>query len=171
MVAQNVVNYVAIVDVDNADLKLRPGMTANASVTTARRENVVRLPNAALRFRPPEGAAVEPPEDAPGGERKRPEGTRAGKHGEWRDRAHREDPGSGDASRKPVYVLDEKGGLRLQRVELGITDGAWTEVSGSELKEGDRIVTGFQTASDKEQKSNSGASSPFMPRHPGGPGR
>ena len=57
---QGVVNYVAIVDVDNADLKLRPGMTANASVVTARRENVLRLPNAALRFRPPDGVAVAP---------------------------------------------------------------------------------------------------------------
>ncbi|HPT17778.1 MAG TPA: efflux RND transporter periplasmic adaptor subunit, partial [Kiritimatiellia bacterium] len=59
---QGVVNYVAIVDVDNADLKLRPGMTANASVVTAKRENVLRLPNAALRFRPPDGVAVAPPE-------------------------------------------------------------------------------------------------------------
>ena len=58
---QGVVNYVAIVDVDNADLKLRPGMTANASVVTAKRENVLRLPNAALRFRPPDGVAVAPP--------------------------------------------------------------------------------------------------------------
>ena len=58
---QGVVSYVAIVDVDNGDLKLRPGMTANASVVIASREDVLRLPNAALRFRPPEGAAVAAP--------------------------------------------------------------------------------------------------------------
>ncbi|NCC95121.1 MAG: efflux RND transporter periplasmic adaptor subunit, partial [Opitutae bacterium] len=68
---QNVVNYMAIVDVENPDLKLRPGMTANAAVETARREHVLRLPNAALRFRPPDGAAAaaaeapEPPRGPP----------------------------------------------------------------------------------------------------------
>jgi HlyD family secretion protein len=173
MVAQNVVNYVAIVDVDNADLKLRPGMTANASVTTAKRENALRLPNAALRFRPPEGAVVaesKRTEDKSGAERQPSAGTREGRHGKWEGREHRENKESGEASRKPVYVLHEKGELRMQTVELGITDGTWTEVRGSELQEGDQIVIGFQSAADKESKSNSGAS-PFMPRHPGGPGR
>jgi HlyD family secretion protein len=51
---QNVVNYTTIVTVNNDDLKLRPGMTANASIITAERQNVLRVPNAALRFRPPE---------------------------------------------------------------------------------------------------------------------
>jgi len=48
----NVVNYTCVVDVNNADLKLRPGMTASASIVTGRRDNVVLIPNAALRFRP-----------------------------------------------------------------------------------------------------------------------
>jgi HlyD family secretion protein len=56
---QNVVNYTTIVEVNNADLKLRPGMTANASIVTAQRRNALRLPNAALRFRPPEGVTVQ----------------------------------------------------------------------------------------------------------------
>lgn len=55
---QNVINYDTVVEVNNADLKLLPGMTANVSVITAERENVLKIPNAALRFRPPE-AAVE----------------------------------------------------------------------------------------------------------------
>ncbi|MFN7138487.1 MAG: efflux RND transporter periplasmic adaptor subunit, partial [Limisphaerales bacterium] len=58
VVSQNVVTYIAIVDVRNDDLKLRPGMTANASIITAQRQDVVRLPAASLRFRPPEGANV-----------------------------------------------------------------------------------------------------------------
>ncbi len=53
---QNVVTYTTVVEVDNTDLKLRPGMTASASIVTARRSHVLRLPNAALRFRPPENA-------------------------------------------------------------------------------------------------------------------
>ena len=54
----NVVNYATIIDVNNPDLKLRPGMTANVTITIARRSGVLRLPNSALRFRPPEGAMV-----------------------------------------------------------------------------------------------------------------
>jgi HlyD family secretion protein len=161
------------VDVDNADLKLRPGMTANASVTTAKRENTLRLPNAALRFRPPEGAVVAEPEqteDRSDAERKPSAGNREGRHGTWEGRERRENKESGEASRKPVYVLSEKGELRMLTVELGITDGTWTEVRGSELQEGDQIAIGFQSTSDKESKANSGAS-PFMPRPPGGPGR
>ena len=53
---QNVVTYTTVVDVDNKDLKLRPGMTANATIVTAQKTDVVRLPNAALRFRPAETA-------------------------------------------------------------------------------------------------------------------
>ena len=55
---QNVVSYTTVVDVDNADLKLRPGMTANASIITANRTNVLKLPNASLRFRPPSNAVI-----------------------------------------------------------------------------------------------------------------
>lgn len=55
---QNVVTYSVIVSVANNDLKLRPGMTANASIITARKSGVLRVPNGALRFRPPDNAIV-----------------------------------------------------------------------------------------------------------------
>ena len=55
---QNVVTYTTVVEVDNSDLKLRPGMTANASLITAEKKGVLRIPLSALRFRPPEGANV-----------------------------------------------------------------------------------------------------------------
>lgn len=51
---QNVVSYTCVVDVNNSDLKLRPGMTATASIVTGEKKDVMRIPNAALRFRPPE---------------------------------------------------------------------------------------------------------------------
>ena len=51
---QNVVTYDTVVDVKNPDLKLRPGMTANASIITAEKKGVLRIPNGALRFKPPE---------------------------------------------------------------------------------------------------------------------
>lgn len=50
---QNVVTYTTVVGVDNPDLKLRPGMTATAKIETGRRNDVLKVPNAALRFRPP----------------------------------------------------------------------------------------------------------------------
>jgi HlyD family secretion protein len=56
---QNVINYDCVIGVDNSDLKLLPGMTANVSIITAQRQNVLRVPNAALRFRPPEAIAAE----------------------------------------------------------------------------------------------------------------
>jgi HlyD family secretion protein len=59
MTNQNVVNYDCVVEVHNEDLKLLPGMTANLSVIIAARTNVLRVPNAALRFRPPEVIAAE----------------------------------------------------------------------------------------------------------------
>jgi HlyD family secretion protein len=49
---QNVVTYNVVIQVKNPDLKLRPGMTANASILVAQRENVLKIPNSALRFRP-----------------------------------------------------------------------------------------------------------------------
>ena len=170
---QGVVNYVAIVDVDNGDLKLRPGMTANAEVTTAWRENALRLPNAALRFRPPEGAAVAEPEQrergpdgeyaATGGSGRRAEGGRT-------DRKHRNRDEGGEAARKTIYLLDEKGRLRMQPVELGISDGNWTEIVSPGVDAGDPVVTGIQSAADKESAKAS-ANSPFMPPRPPGPMR
>src|SRR6266568_4688967 len=61
---QNVVNYTTVVEVDNKDLKLRPGMTANATIITAQRTNIFYIPNSALRFRPPDDAVIGSTNDA-----------------------------------------------------------------------------------------------------------
>jgi len=65
---QNVVNYATMIDVRNEDMKLKPGMTANVSITTAKRGQVIRVPNGALRFRPPPGAIIAGATNAPAGE-------------------------------------------------------------------------------------------------------
>lgn len=62
---QNVVNYTAVVEVNNADLKLRPGMTANANIMVSERKGVLKIPNAALRFRPPPAAVLAGTTNAP----------------------------------------------------------------------------------------------------------
>ncbi|MBL9169261.1 MAG: efflux RND transporter periplasmic adaptor subunit [Verrucomicrobiales bacterium] len=64
---QNVVNYATMIDVRNEDMKLKPGMTANVSITTAKKENVVRVQNSGLRFRPPTGAVILGAPEEPAG--------------------------------------------------------------------------------------------------------
>jgi HlyD family secretion protein len=62
LTVQNVVTYDAVIDVDNADLQLRPGMTANVTVTYDQRDAALAVPNAALRFHPPGASPKEAPD-------------------------------------------------------------------------------------------------------------
>lgn len=170
---QNVVNYIAIVDVENTDLKLRPGMTANASVVTARRENVLRLPNSALRFRPAAGAAV-PSSDAPsvdpganrpaGGEgRGPPDGAmRTG----MKARPGTPSAGTTVAAARTIHVLDGQGILRAKSVSLGVTDGTWTEVLGEDVSEGALIVTGVLTDAEKDSAARAAIAGRLMSQPP-----
>src|SRR5204862_5831541 len=58
---QNVVTYDTVIGVGNPDLKLKPGMTANVSIIITHRDNILKIPNAALRFRPPEAVGSTKP--------------------------------------------------------------------------------------------------------------
>ncbi len=137
---QNVVTYDVVVSVDNPDLKLKPGMTANVSLIVAQRENAVKIANAALRFRPPDEAPAKPAAASPaaGGGGQRPPGAGGGGR-----------PGGGGAKRgggargeRKVYVLPS-GAAKPEAVtvKLGISDGVSTEVLDG-LKVGDVVVTG-----------------------------
>ncbi|MBR4188946.1 MAG: efflux RND transporter periplasmic adaptor subunit [Kiritimatiellae bacterium] len=158
--SQNVVNYIAIVDVVNADLKLRPGMTANASVVTAKRTGALRVPNAALRFRPAEGESVA--DAAPPAPPRPP----AAPSASAAPCAAPPSPPAG-ATPKTVYVLDPAtGALRRTPILAGITDGTWTEVLAG-LSEGDPVVTGrADAASAAAAAPRSGGGSPFLPGPP-----
>lgn len=70
---QNVVTYTSVVEVNNADLKLRPGMTATADILVSERKGVLRIPNAALRFRPPPNAIIVGVTNAPADEKPKAE--------------------------------------------------------------------------------------------------
>ncbi|MGC4116558.1 MAG: efflux RND transporter periplasmic adaptor subunit [Myxococcales bacterium] len=152
---QNVVTYDAVIDVENPELKLKPGMTANVSVVYAQVDDALRVPNAALRFRPGADLLGDGPDagvaGASGGERRRGEG--------------REGRGEGKGNRpKQVWVLR---GQKLVPVKLetGITDGSFTEVTGGELKEGEQVVT----ESIDTGKPSGGSSNPLGPQQsPGG---
>jgi HlyD family secretion protein len=165
---QNVVCYDAVVGVDNSDLKLLPGMTANVSIVLAERENALKIPNAALRFRPPgmissetrSNGAASPPESgtrpSSGGGGANPGRSGAGGPGGggFRGGPGGLRPGGGGpgdfhperASTRTVYLLDTSKGadqpeLKPVKIKVGISDGASTEVVEG-LKEGDRVVIG-----------------------------
>jgi HlyD family secretion protein len=149
---QNVVTYETIIEVSNPNLKLKPGMTANVSVIVAHRDHVLKIPNAALRFRPPRSVQVvkahagktadtNKPAVAATGDRtaegeKKPDSTKKA------EGAKSADSGKTKREKKKadhtVYVLRD-GALQLVKLKLGITDGRDTELLEG-LKEGDAVV-------------------------------
>ena len=124
---QNVVSYVTELEVANDDLKLRPGMTATATIRIAERDDVLVVSNAALRFRVPAR------KESSGAFSLLPVPPNLGRS---------EAPTDGDA----VYVLRE-GALARVAVDAGLSDGRWTEVFASDLNEGDAVVVGLLEAS------------------------
>ena len=119
---ENVVSYETELEVPNEEAKLRPGMTATALITVAEREDVLVVPNAALRFTPP---AVPEESGLRGGFSflPRPPEMRRTERGE----------------ESAIYVLREGLPVRVA-VEEGLTDGRWTEIQGVELEPGDAVV-------------------------------
>jgi HlyD family secretion protein len=115
---QNVVTYDVVVDVDNQDLALYPGMTADAHIITAEHTHVLRVPLPATRF-VPEGVARRSREDAGG----------ASRH-----------PGQGGRGTPGRLWLLVNGSLQQVRVQTGLDDGTLIEVSGAGLKAGDEVV-------------------------------
>jgi HlyD family secretion protein len=140
-IVQNVVTYDVVVSAENPELKLLPGMTANVRVVTEQKQDVLRVPNAALRFRP---AGVEPdrPQGRPGGP-----GGSGGRGG-----------GSGAGTQGRVWVVGADGKPQPITVRLGITDGTNTEVISEQIKEQQDVIVGAGGGSDRA-----------TPPGPGGP--
>lgn len=129
---QNVVTYDVVISVANDDLKLKPGMTTNLSIVIAQRENVLKLPNSALRFRPPVEATPTPAKGAAPtpATPKGPRGRRGG--------------GGGPRGERTIHVL-KPGAAKPEpvQVKLGISDGITSEIL-SGLEEGQSVVTGIE---------------------------
>jgi HlyD family secretion protein len=149
---QNVVTYDAVIDVDNGDLRLRPGMTANVTIVYAERKDVLALSNAALRFRPPPSLAGSGAAGgATGGSRAR--GPRDG------GAAAPADPEAPEV--KTVWVL-RGGSPERASVHAGLSDGTFTEVLDG-LAEGDQVVVDVEGGDTSTTPSSSNRSS-SMPR-------
>jgi HlyD family secretion protein len=147
-VNQNVITYPVIVEVGNPDLKLRPQMTADISIEVATVGNVLRVPNAALRFRPEEAAGAAPSEP---GERPaaRQSGANGGAPGRPAQGAQGESPRRGGAEKpgagtRTVHLL-RNGALTPVQIEIGVSDGRYTEVRSGDIREGDQAVVGLAT--------------------------
>jgi len=123
---QNIVTYDAVIDVKNPELKLKPGMTANVTFVFAEKDDVIRLPNAALRYRPPADAIEKPARGA---------GASAGGAGGPGPKGQRPDPG-----KRTVWLLKD-GVPSPVVVATGVSDGSLTELVEGEVHEGDALIT------------------------------
>ncbi|RWM76576.1 MAG: HlyD family efflux transporter periplasmic adaptor subunit [Mesorhizobium sp.] len=132
-VVQNVVTYIVVVGTENSDELLLPGMTANLSVVVAKRQGVLKVPNAALRFRPPNDTGDEARSTAPAIAEA---GVEAGSPGE-------------------VFVVGPDHEPKLVSLRLGITDGRTTEVLAGDLTEGQQVLTGLATAPRRDDDTSS----------------
>lgn len=207
---QNVVNYTVVIDVNNDQLKLMPGMTANVTVLAASAHDVLRVPNMALRFQPPanliDSSKLEIPPTAQGSD-----STRQGRggHGRWRGgqqeastdtgAVKRESPTaqaisptasaeagkfgvtqsfpqfqkspyvpSHQAGRGKVWIQGAAGKLEPIYVVTGLTDGKYTEVTSPNLKAGDQLVLGINSAPGMASAQTQNPLTGSQQRGPGG---
>jgi HlyD family secretion protein len=144
---QNVVTYDAVIDVANPEFKLKPGMTANVTFVYAEKDDVLKVPNSALRFRPPpalladlKGAGTGGRPGAPGGSgTPSGGGASAGGPGGQRPGAGAGRPGE-IPDRRTVWTLDQDKPAQ-QKIKTGISDGTFTEVVEGDLQAGELVIT------------------------------
>jgi HlyD family secretion protein len=187
-VNQNVVTYPVIVEVPNPDLMLRPTMTANVTIDVAVVHDVLRVPNAALRWKPEAAAGAGPSVEERAAKMGQERGSQAmarqfgqtgggaaaagagapggggpgGGGGQGGTR-----PGGGRAGSRPTTVYEPpagKGEPKSVEIRTGITDGRFTQVTSGDLKSGDPVIIGLATAKASTAGAPPGAG-------PGGPRR
>ncbi|NNF04745.1 MAG: efflux RND transporter periplasmic adaptor subunit [Rhodothermales bacterium] len=171
-VTENVVTYTVVIDVDNADGRLLPGMTATVDFLIDHAEDILKVPNAALRFRPTENMMAQLRErfEAQRAERAAAEGgssenesgsDRTGGNTDAATRGASGSPapggfGNGNSNVAMLWYFDENDQLQIARVRTGITDGSMTQVTGQNLQDGMQIIAGVS-----EVEVEGGISNPF----------
>jgi HlyD family secretion protein len=177
---QGVVTYDAVIDVDNKELSLRPGMTANVTFVLQQVENAIKIPNAAVRFKPSRDQMMALAEkfglkrggrggggaggSGGGGNRERGSGERGGRNGSG---ATDGSSGSGrpmdamtgasgggmraQGDRKPLWKLVD-GKPKMVFVKLGLTDGSSTQLLEGEVQPGDQLITEIQGLPMQQRK-------------------
>jgi HlyD family secretion protein len=133
---QNVVSYATLIEVPNPDLMLRPGMTASISIIAEQKENVLRVANAALRFKPD-------PEDKELAKNTTANGIEAAEDDRAMKGLHR------------VWVLDTDGRVRTEKIKTGIYDTRYAEITGGNTGEGQKVIIGYQPQWRQQDSSKS----------------
>jgi HlyD family secretion protein len=193
---QNVVTYNVVIDVSNPEQKLKPGMTANLTITIDERNNVLKVPNSALRFTPTDASGQRI-----GGTGGNPNDQTASQGGQRRQRGQQADGAATTAAASPtqqaaptgqpadqqagrqgggqsnfappsapvlpgqtriVWVMGQDGKPQSRRIKVGLSDGASTEViEGSNLLEGELVITGQTITGAAKTQSNTNAAPGF----------
>jgi HlyD family secretion protein len=145
---QNVVTYNVVLDVDNPEQKLKPGMTANLTITIDERNNVLKVPNAALRFRPQTTTQNNSnSSNASGGQRQgRAQRNNDASNGQAENRLTPSTAPVVAGQNRLVWVLGQDGKPQARRITVGLSDGSATEVASGNLQEGDVVIIGETVA-------------------------
>lgn len=158
----NVVNYTVVVSVPNTDGKLLPGMTARVQFLTKQADNVLKVSNSALRYKPTDAevAALKAARPATATSATSTVTTstttsaRSGRNGATR---------TGSSNFGTLYYLDANGKLAVARVKTGINDGSTTEITGKTIKEGMKVIAGTVSPTTTATAQTSTApASPFQ---------
>jgi len=178
---ENVVNYTAVVEVDNPGGRLLPGMTATVDFETGSAQAALLVPNSALRFTPSDDelkqAGIDPDSmrAARGSAAQRRAAAGAGARQDagpfGGGSTLRGQGGQARSTRGRLWVQDAGGKLRMIRVTTGLTDGKSTVVQGQELREGMKVIVGSgqaATAQSTSQTSNPLGGAQQQRRGPGG---
>ena len=162
-IIQNVVTYDAVVRINNKELLLKPGMTANVQFLVSEKEDVLTIPNMALRFKPPE--EKNETQELLRQEQSRTAAPRVGARRTSRTGGATSTAAARGRSVK-VYLLRD-GRPQPLEVQVGITDGSRSEVIAGELKENDPIVIGMSSSATSQ--SSAAPANPFQspPPRPG----
>ncbi len=173
---QNVVTYNVVFDVDNPEQKLKPGMTANLTITIDERNDVLKVPNSGLRFRP-QGASGQNRtgngagnwQGGQGGGQRRSQQQSGDANGAQNE--NRVTPSTSPVlpgQTRIVWVMGSDKKPQPRRIVVGLSDGTSTEVTSGNLQEGDVVIIGENISSDN--KTSTTTQSPFGGGQRGGVG-
>jgi len=192
---QNVVTYNVVIDVANPEQKLKPGMTANLTVTIDERNDVLKVPNSALRFVPQTSDAAQTRSGNSNGQRRgaaqrrtadgaannanaaaggetaaagQPDGAAAQAGGARGQFARPTEPVLPGQVRR-VWVMGADGKPEPRRIKIGLSDGSSTEVVEGDLKEGDVVITGQNVTAAASSGRTQGGNQSTAPGFGGAP--
>jgi len=173
---QNVVTYNAVINVPNPDLRLKPGMTANIKIVIDKLDNVLRIPNAAIRFRPTLTDSEMADAFKRAGEERfygfyknvanqiqvanlpsataRPAGAMGFGGGGQRPGGQQSVSQVNRGRRTPIWIIGDDKLVRPVIVRLGLTDGVQTEILEGKLNQGDKIILSAEIGKSSTATTN-----------------